>query len=114
MTSISSECNESEAKEIAALLRMAANRRRLLILLKLVEQGECGLDLLADAAGLSRPALSQHLRKMRDAGLVSCRRERQKRWYRIKDCRAEELIRILMRNFPSPRSFSAYPVVANQ
>ncbi|UZE46915.1 ArsR/SmtB family transcription factor [Rhodopseudomonas sp. P2A-2r] len=114
MTFISSGFSEFEAKEIAAVLREVGNRRRLLILLKLIEQGECSLGLLADAAGLSRAALSQHLGRMRDAGLVSCRREKQKRWYRIKDSRVEQLIRTLMKILPSPRLFSVNAVDPNQ
>ena len=47
---------------------------------------------LAEAVGLSQSALSQHLAKMRDEGLVTYRRESQTLWYRIADPRIEKLI----------------------
>ena len=40
---------------------------------------------LADAVGLSQSALSQHLAKMREDGLLATRREAQTVFYRIAD-----------------------------
>ena len=48
--------------------------------------------LLAEAVGLSQSALSQHLAKMREEGLVAYRRESQTLWYRIADPRTETLL----------------------
>ena len=45
--------------------------------------------------GLSQAALSQHLAKMRDEGLVAFRRESQTLWYRIADPRTETLLAAL-------------------
>ena len=45
--------------------------------------------------GLSQSALSQHLAKMRDEGLVAFRREGQTLWYRIADPRVEALLATL-------------------
>ena len=83
---------ESEAAEIAAILRELGNERRLMILCKLVEWGEASVGTLADAVGLSQSALSQHLAKMRDEGLVTYRRESQTLWYRIADPRVQALL----------------------
>ena len=55
---------------MAGILRALANERRLMILCKLVEWGEGNVNSLAEAVGLSQSALSQHLAKMRDEGLV--------------------------------------------
>ncbi len=38
---------------------------------------------LVDAVGLSQPAVSKHLRVLRDAGLVTIRLDGQRRWYEI-------------------------------
>ena len=73
---------EGQAAEVAAILRAIANERRLMILCKLVEWGEANVNSLADAVGLSQSALSQHLAKMRDEGVVAYRRESQTLWYR--------------------------------
>jgi DNA-binding transcriptional ArsR family regulator len=37
---------------------------------------------LAVEAGISQPAVSQHLRVLREAGLVTDRRDGRRRWYR--------------------------------
>jgi len=93
---------ESAAVEIAALLRAVANERRLLILCRLVELGEATVKSLADSVGLSQSALSQHLAKMRDEGLVTYRREAQTSWYRIADLRVERLLATLHELYCKP------------
>jgi DNA-binding transcriptional ArsR family regulator len=61
------------------------NRRRILDLLRATERpvGE-----LVDALDLSQPAVSKHLRVLREAGLVEARIDAQRRLYRV---RAEPL-----------------------
>jgi ArsR family transcriptional regulator, virulence genes transcriptional regulator len=86
---------EKAAGEVAGILRALANERRLLILCKLVEWGEANVNALAETVGLSQSALSQHLAKMREEGLVAFRRESQTLWYRIADPRIEELLATL-------------------
>ena len=81
------ETFEKQAVEVASVLRAIANERRLMILCRLVECGEDNVSSLAEAVGLSQSALSQHLAKMRDEGLVTFRRESQTLWYRIVDPR---------------------------
>lgn len=90
---------ERNATEVADILRALANKRRLMILCKLVERGEANVTSLAEAVGLSQSALSQHLAKMRDEGLVAFRRESQTLWYRIADPRVEVLFATLHRLF---------------
>lgn len=84
-----------KAVEVAQLLKAIGNGRRLMMLCKLVEQGEMTVGDLAEAVGLSQSALSQHLAKMRDEGLVAYRRESQTLWYRIADPRTEALLATL-------------------
>jgi DNA-binding transcriptional ArsR family regulator len=57
------------------------NRRRILDLL-LVEDRPVG-DLV-DALAVSQPAVSKHLRVLRDAGLVESRTDAQRRIYRVR------------------------------
>ncbi|MBM1172135.1 ArsR/SmtB family transcription factor [Microvirga arabica] len=89
------ETFEKQATEVADILRALANERRLMILCKLVEWGEANVTALAKAVGLSQSALSQHLAKMRDEGIVATRRESQTIWYRIADPRIEQLFATL-------------------
>jgi ArsR family transcriptional regulator, virulence genes transcriptional regulator len=86
---------EKAAAEVASVLRALSNERRLMILCKLVEWGEANVNLLAETVGLSQSALSQHLAKMREEGLVTYRRESQTLWYRIADPRIEDLLATL-------------------
>ena len=74
------------------LLKAMGNARRLMVLCKLVEHGEMTVGDLAREVDLSQSALSQHLARMRDEGLVAFRRESQTIWYRIADPRTEQLL----------------------
>jgi DNA-binding transcriptional ArsR family regulator len=85
----------SKAEGVAALLKAMGNGRRLMVLCKLVEHGEMSVGDLARDVALSQSALSQHLAKMRDEGLVTFRREGQTLWYRIADPRTEALLAAL-------------------
>lgn len=90
---------EHRAAEAAGALRMLANERRLMILCRLVEHGEANVGSLAAAAGLSHSAVSQHLAKMWEEGVVTFRREGQTVWYRIADPRIEQLFETVHRLF---------------
>ena len=74
------------------LLKAMGNTRRLMVLCKLVEHGEMTVGDLAREVDLSQSALSQHLARMREEGLVAFRRESQTLWYRIADPRTEQLL----------------------
>ena len=86
---------EGKAGQIAGILRALGNDARLLLLCRLVQSGEVTAGSLVGTAGLSQSALSQHLGRMRDEGIVTYRREGQTLWYRIADPRIEELIATL-------------------
>lgn len=73
---------ERNAERAAGLLGSMANARRLLVLCKLVE-GEKSVNALAADVGLSQSALSQHLAKLRQQGLVSTRRDAQSIYYSL-------------------------------
>ncbi|MBX9646340.1 MAG: metalloregulator ArsR/SmtB family transcription factor [Xanthobacteraceae bacterium] len=86
---------QKNATEVAGILSALANERRLMILCKLVEYGEATVGSLVDAVGISQSAMSQHLSKMRDEGIVTFRKESQMVWYRIADPRIEKLFATL-------------------
>lgn len=92
---------EARAGEVAGLLRALGNDRRLLILCRLVECGEATVGDLAGDVGLSQSALSQHLARMREEGIVAFRRDAQTLWYRIADPRVESLLATLHRLYCS-------------
>jgi ArsR family transcriptional regulator len=86
---------EKKTAMLSTLLKAMGNQRRMMLLCKLVEHGEMTVGDLAREIGLSQSALSQHLAKMREEGLVAFRRESQTLWYRIADPRTETLLATL-------------------
>lgn len=67
---------QNSADEAARLLKALANPSRLMILCEL-HKGEQSVAVLNRAVDLSQSALSQHLAKLREEGLVATRRESQ-------------------------------------
>ncbi len=61
-------------------------------LLELLAQRERSVDALADVAGLSVANTSQHLKQLRQAGLVTSRQEGQRVFYRIN---SEDVLNLL-------------------
>ncbi|NMM76443.1 transcriptional regulator [Acidovorax sp. SRB_14] len=83
------------ADKAAALLRALGNGHRLLVLCLLIEHGELPVGALLEQVELSQSALSQHLAKLRDEGLVAFRRESQTLYYRIDNPDVEKLVATL-------------------
>jgi len=84
----------SKAGEAAKLLAALANERRLAILCELIE-GERSVGELVDAVGLTQSALSQHLAKLRAAGIVATRRDAQTIFYRLASAAASSVLATL-------------------
>jgi DNA-binding transcriptional ArsR family regulator len=66
-----------------AALQVLAEPRRVAIL-ELLRDGERPVSELVELLQLSQPAVSKHLRVLRDAGLVEARVDAQRRLYRIR------------------------------
>jgi DNA-binding transcriptional ArsR family regulator len=90
---------EANAGRAAQLLKLLANEHRLLILCQLAAEEEMTVNALAAAVGLSQSALSQHLARLREDGLVVFRREAQTLHYRVDDANTLEILQILKRIF---------------
>ncbi|MBK5208898.1 MAG: winged helix-turn-helix transcriptional regulator [Flavobacteriaceae bacterium] len=75
--------NAKSFNQLSSLLALAGNEVRLKIMFLLEEENElCPCDL-ADILGMSIPAISQHLRKMKDGGVIIARRSGQTIFYSI-------------------------------
>lgn len=81
-----------DVRRAADALRMLADPTRLKILWALM-QGETSVACLAELAGTSPTAVSQHLSKLRLAGLVANRREGTFVYYTLADEHIGELVR---------------------
>lgn len=86
---------QDKAAAAARLLRLLGNENRLVLVCLLATAGEMPVGALADAVGLSQPALSQHLALLREDGLVATRRAAQVVHYRLADPKAEAVLRLL-------------------
>jgi ArsR family transcriptional regulator len=86
---------EEKAFEAAAMLKALGNEKRLMILCRLLEQGEMSVMALTVKVGLSQSALSQHLAKMREENIVGTRRDAQQVFYRVSDPRVREILSTL-------------------
>jgi DNA-binding transcriptional ArsR family regulator len=83
--------NAPSLQQLSKVLELAANDVRLKILYLLEEEKElCPCDI-SDILEMSIPAVSQHLRKLKDGNIIEARREAQTIFYSLK----EENLKIL-------------------
>jgi DNA-binding transcriptional ArsR family regulator len=88
-----------QAGEAAQLLKLLGNEKRLLILCFLAVRGEMTVGELVGVVKLSQSALSQHLARLREDGLVIFRRTSQTLHYRVADPRALRVLQVLKEIF---------------
>ncbi|MEA1784654.1 metalloregulator ArsR/SmtB family transcription factor [Arenibacter sp. GZD96] len=78
------KANEKAFSQLSGLLALAGNEVRLKILFLLEEENElCPCDI-SDILGMNIPAVSQHLRKLKDRKVVLSRREGQTIFYALR------------------------------
>jgi ArsR family transcriptional regulator len=82
------------AGEAAAMMAALSHEARLRVLCDLVG-GERTAGELVQRSDLSQSALSQHLAKLREEGLVATRRDGQAIFYRIADPNAARILGVL-------------------
>ncbi len=63
---------------------MMANPKRIAIV-EVLSQGECSVGELAEALSVSSSTISQHLRTMKNKGVVANRKEAQTVYYHLKN-----------------------------
>jgi DNA-binding transcriptional ArsR family regulator len=54
-------------------------------ILEMTRDREWCVNELVESLEISQPAISKHLRSLREAGLVQVRVDGQRRWYRLRD-----------------------------
>jgi DNA-binding transcriptional ArsR family regulator len=85
---------EEQISEAAKLMEMMSHPARLRILCVMLA-GEKSVQKLAADAGLSQPAMSHHLKKLRDSNLVITRRDKQKIFYALKGEHVAAILEVL-------------------
>lgn len=86
------------AEQASQLLKAMANSDRLLLLCHLAA-GERSVSALESALQLRQPSLSQQLTVLREAKLVSCRREGKHMLYQLASPAVAVIIEVLHREF---------------
>ncbi|MFJ5227548.1 ArsR/SmtB family transcription factor [Streptomyces sp. NPDC088400] len=81
--------------EAAAAFGLLASSARLHIVWAL-SQGECDVSGLAERVGGALPAVSQHLTKLKPAGLVRSRREGRRQVYFVDDPDVVTVVRLMV------------------
>ena len=84
-----------KAREIAELMARLANENRLLVLCALLDGPLTVGELAEQVPGISAPALSQHLHRLKDGGLVQAERQGQYVRYSLRDQRLRALMAVL-------------------
>ncbi len=85
---------EPKISDASKLMEMLSQPHRLKILC-LLQEGEQSVLSLAKAAGLSQPAMSHHLRKLRDSQFVQTRRDAQTIYYSLRGGEVAAIIGVL-------------------
>ena len=93
----------SRSEDVAGYLKVLANPSRLLILCEL-NGTERSVSSLEASVGLTQSALSQHLAKLRESGIVATRRDAQTIYYRLADPKAERIMATLYDIFCAPHA----------
>jgi ArsR family transcriptional regulator, arsenate/arsenite/antimonite-responsive transcriptional repressor len=86
--------------EVATVLKLLGDKTRLTIM-ALLDKNECCVCELVEIFQMSQPAISQHLRKLKDAGLVKETRKAQWIFYSMnKEHEMYSLIKDILAHIP--------------
>lgn len=84
-----------EAEELASLLKALAHPARIRLLQYLARQGTCYFGKLSDVVELAPSTTSQHMKVLKDAGLVLGAAEEQRTCYCVNPDRLAMLKRLV-------------------
>jgi len=83
-------------KDTARKLKALAHPIRLKIMQELMK-GECCVGEMQKCLSISQPNVSQHLKTLKDAGLIECRRESNKICYRVSNASIKRFLKNILR-----------------
>lgn len=78
--------------EAAEMLKVLAHPVRLCIVNRLLEAGECNVTTMHTCLNTPQSTISQHLQKLRSAGIVESRRSGLEIFYKVKNKKVVQLI----------------------
>ena len=89
------DLDTNKYNEIADVLKALAHPVRLCIVRGLIEKGGCNVCHMQECLGMPQSTTSQHLQKLRSAGIISGQRKGLEVTYQVCDQRVIELIKVL-------------------
>ncbi|MDF2486780.1 MAG: transcriptional regulator, ArsR family [Herbinix sp.] len=81
--------------EMAELLKTIAHPVRICIIRGLLEKGECNVTYMQACLGTPQSTVSQHIQKLKAAGIIEGRRNGLEIYYKVKDKKVAELMQTL-------------------
>lgn len=87
------ELNYKELEDICELLKVLAHPVRLCIVRGLVEYGECNVTKMQTCLEMPQSTVSQHIGKLKSAGIIVGERNGLEIIYKIKDEKVTKLIK---------------------
>ena len=81
-------------ERVSEKLKALAHPARLQIVAGLLKD-ECNVSQIQESLGLPQSTISQHLRVLKNAGIIKGRREGTKMCYRVVDKRVREVIKVI-------------------
>jgi len=81
--------------DAAEMLRTIAHPVRLCIIRGLMKKGECNVSYMQSCLGTPQSTVSQHIQKLKAAGIIEGRRSGLEIYYKICNDKIEKLINVL-------------------
>ena len=89
------EFDNEKMEEMVSILKAIAHPARLCIVSGLLEKGECNVTFMQHCLESPQSTISQHLQKLRSAGVITARRQGLEVYYRLADERVAQLVRAI-------------------
>lgn len=91
----------AQYNETAELLKVIAHPVRLCIVRGLWQGGGCNVSHMQDCLDIPQSTISQHLQKLRAAGIIQGKRSGLEVHYSIRDPRVKNLLQVLFPDGPA-------------
>jgi ArsR family transcriptional regulator len=89
------ENNFIKYNDVAEMLKTIAHPVRLCIIMGLLEKGECNVSHMQNCLATPQSTVSQHLQKLKAAGIIEGRRNGLEIYYHIRNDKIAALMKIL-------------------
>ncbi len=80
--------------EIAEILKTIAHPVRICIIRGLLKKGECNVTYMQSCLGTPQSTVSQHIQKLKAAGIIEGRRSGLEIYYKVKNEKVAALIKL--------------------